>query len=804
MPYEIAALRPGKKEGQTIYKKFGHVDSLKDIYESEAAIKLVPENERYNIYFSIADVEIGTKRKIGVQRVIPFDIDGVEEGTAEEVLQVALDAIGFEFEECYSLASGNGVQFFIELEQPIAKQSYTPEYFKETMPYYLAWCAKIDSAIERNNLRGQCDPMMWKHTTIMRVGGTENRKKTKGVKRATYLNQTSVPQVVDIKKFGKIETQFEPEESTEYAARTPKAVDNEAILTQCEIIKYAKQKPEELTEPMWYHVLGVTARMNDPINVSKSISKNHPSYDPEETVTKVQQQLAKTTGPTLTTTLRTHDKFKALCGTCEHKDKCVTPLHLKSVDFIATENTGFREIKYRTDSNGVKVPIPGPVAYRDLAKYYKKKHNYFCDQDSDQIYIYDNDYFRILEGRYLEQHVDQKIKDPAPLTREVKEAIETLKREVVYSKQAEFDKLEGMVNLENGILNIKEGKLLEHSPKYKFPYKLSVAYDPKAKCPRFIQFLDEITLGDKEIQSLLLEFAAYAIANDKPWAQKALVLLGDGKNGKSVFSNLLAQLIGKDFVSALTMDDINDPTKALKLEGSILNIGQESGTSKYDNEAIKKAIAGEPLQVKRLYFNPHEIVVRSKMVFTCNSLPKTYDPSHGYFRRFIIIPFEAKSGVHFESDPHLFDKLLTERAGIFNLLIEHYKVLHKRGHFAETKRTKLAKDQYREESFPELQFWKDRIAEFPKESVEYNQHKLNNTEVYEAYVRWCENNGEKRKAANQFMKTLGQILPGFHDRKKKIDGRRFVQGIQFKGSVTGGGDLYTVGTPETYYPKGPK
>jgi putative DNA primase/helicase len=59
--------------------------------------------------------------------------------------------------------------------------------------------------------------------------------------------------------------------------------------------------------------------------------------------------------------------------------------------------------------------------------------------------------------------------------------------------------------VQNGLLNVRTRKLLGHTTRFWSPNVLEFGYDPKAKAPRFEQFLEEIFPGDKEAQQGLVE-----------------------------------------------------------------------------------------------------------------------------------------------------------------------------------------------------------------------------------------------------------------------------------------------------------
>ena len=92
-----------------------------------------------------------------------------------------------------------------------------------------------------------------------------------------------------------------------------------------------------------------------------------------------------------------------------------------------------------------------------------------------------------------------------------------------------------LVNVENGMVRVADGVLLPHDPKYLSVVQLPVKYDPAATCPNIDRFVATSFPDDAhdlawEIPGLLMTPAT--------WLQKAILLLGEGANGKSVWLSL--------------------------------------------------------------------------------------------------------------------------------------------------------------------------------------------------------------------------------------------------------------------------
>src|SRR6478672_3756923 len=92
-----------------------------------------------------------------------------------------------------------------------------------------------------------------------------------------------------------------------------------------------------------------------------------------------------------------------------------------------------------------------------------------------------------------------------------------------------------LINLENGILDIRTRTLLPHSPQFLSNNRVPILYDPGATCPKIDEFLLQVFPGDSI--DLAWEILGDLITPDRS-IQKAVCLMGEGGTGKSSFLEL--------------------------------------------------------------------------------------------------------------------------------------------------------------------------------------------------------------------------------------------------------------------------
>ena len=109
-------------------------------------------------------------------------------------------------------------------------------------------------------------------------------------------------------------------------------------------------------------------------------------------------------------------------------------------------------------------------------------------------------------------------------------------------QKEEFNKNNRFINLKNGLFDLKEYKVIAHTPEFLSTIQLPILYDKNAECPNFIKFLHEIFEDDETRIKLIQQLFGYCLTSSTK-AQKAFILQGSGANGKSVLLSILTALV---------------------------------------------------------------------------------------------------------------------------------------------------------------------------------------------------------------------------------------------------------------------
>ena len=275
----------------------------------------------------------------------------------------------------------------------------------------------------------------------------------------------------------------------------------------------------------------------------------------------------------------------------------------------------------------------------------------------------------------------------------------------------------------------------------------------------FDQFMKDVCGNNEALESILLEFTGYILANKSCSFDKSLILTGEGSNGKSTFMKVLKKLVGAGNYSVISTGDFSKETHRQGIDGKLFNLFEETPSHSFlEGGLFKNLSTGGEHVVRKLYKNPYTIENTCKFVFTCNKLPMTKDLSHGFFRRLQIVPFNQK----FEGkrkDRYIAEKLYKELPGIFNKCLRAYASLIARGDFVVTQAVEDVVTDYKLEQ-DNIASWMDECVvfdEIDKDDQDRAKHaKL--SDMYSEYKIYCDVSNEKPYTKNGFSRRLSSLI----------------------------------------------
>ena len=274
-------------------------------------------------------------------------------------------------------------------------------------------------------------------------------------------------------------------------------------------------------------------------------------------------------------------------------------------------------------------------------------------------------------------------------------------------------------------------------------------YEVTAQPEKWYTFLDQVFEGDddhQEKKDLLQEFFGYVFLKDHN-LQKALVLYGDGGNGKSVILDILAMMVPK--VSRLEWGELSDQRNLERLADSWLNVSTEI-SYRETNATIgfKKAIAMETMTANPKYKMPFDFQCTAKFAFATNGLPMTDDPSSGVFRRLMVL--SLNNSFVGKENWNLIHELKQEIPGIFNWALMGARRLKKNKEFTYVPSNMQELQEYRRAINSLQSFYDEGLEMYKDQEIPFQQ-------FYRAYTSYCLETSNKPYARNKIRSLVKQL-----------------------------------------------
>jgi len=413
-----------------------------------------------------------------------------------------------------------------------------------------------------------------------------------------------------------------------------------------------------------------------------------------------------------------------------------------------------------------------PVKLRDydlMTACFNHKHNFLVHSDSQTVYTYTGTHYEPMIKDIVEAYGFHMLREGKKSSRDISEFYTHVKNTRPTTKEWWDETTKGLINLQNGVFDTVTGRFTNgHSKARGFRYCLPYKYDPEATAPMFQKMLHDITCERSDLKTVLLEFIGYCISNDPCYSDKVLVLTGEGSNGKSRFMSVVRGLVGSGALS-LGHNDLSNKFMIGMLDKVKYVLFEEmpSFTTKNFWEEIKGLASGKETTADEKFKRPYTFQNKAKLIFTCNKLPSGTDPSHGFFRRLLIVPFEATFKQGTEGFIHNIDEQIVaqELSGVFNMIWEAY------GKFRD-----------RNFMFTECQAINEKVAEYKEDHDSVARwcidaqfgvtddlgRAVNKQEMFSDYKRWCQETGAYPVSMIEMIRRLVVRYPVLREKHRNF------------------------------------
>jgi putative DNA primase/helicase len=406
-----------------------------------------------------------------------------------------------------------------------------------------------------------------------------------------------------------------------------------------------------------------------------------------------------------------------------------------------------------------------------IAEQILSKYSLATLEKTEEVLVYQDGIYVPAEG-LIKAKVEEI--EPNATSSLVNEVIGHIQRRT-YVKREEFDSDIHIINLQNGLYNLKTREFMPHTHEYLSRVQLPLNYEPSAKCPNFLKFLRQVMPDHDDGRLLLEEFASclWRSAN----LQLAYMHVGKGANGKSTLFKVMEVLFGKQNISHESIHNLAwNRFAAAELDGKLANIHADiSNTEIAHTGILKQVISGDPITVEKKHKDPFALESYAKHFFSCNDLPQVYDSSDAWFRRWIIIEWKEQFTGD-KADKNIIETLTTEEelSGILNILLGITRKLIQKGKLSANKTTEQIRLEWQERA--------DLVQAFINNNIQKDANNyITKEELYSRYVQWCNSHNYASKSQKSFSERVKQLLP-VEETTPKVAGKRVRawKGIQFK------------------------
>lgn len=380
-------------------------------------------------------------------------------------------------------------------------------------------------------------------------------------------------------------------------------------------------------------------------------------------------------------------------------------------------------------------------------------HRAICDYfvNRGDIFVLGGECYQYRDGVYVEasSHVRNTIKDMIVVDslitqNRIMECFRLLCDDVRLQRTAsELNADKNLINFQNGVWDIERGVLLPHDSKYlqtlQIPHKVG-EYVPFKKT-RLYNFFMKTQLPKEDIM-MLLKYMAYCLTLDYG-LKTFMILCGQSNTGKSVLIRFFETMVGRQNVSSLSMHELNMRFYPSQLYNRLLNSCADNSSLPLSSiENLKKITGGDQIMHEKKGKEPFFFVPFCKLIFSFNQLPlQLEEKSNAFYKRMRILFMNTEL---FLNNEYVND--LCSEEGVSEVIPYLLKLLPMK----DIPRTSMS-DKYVES----LRQDSDSIHAFIAKNCELGHScTVGKDALYEAYCRYCVDNGRESHKKHAFMRNL--------------------------------------------------
>jgi putative DNA primase/helicase len=335
-----------------------------------------------------------------------------------------------------------------------------------------------------------------------------------------------------------------------------------------------------------------------------------------------------------------------------------------------------------------------------------------------------------------------------------------------------------LLGVRNGVVELHTGSFRPARRDDYVTRRAAVAFDPGSRCPTWLQFLDAVTGGNKELIAYVQRACGYLLTG-LIREEVVFVLSGTGRNGKSTFRETLHALLGDYAIGAdagllVARQTAGGATPDVaRLHGRRLVAINETAENDRLNEArVKFLTSNDKITARNLYEKPFDFTPTHKAFLTTNHKPIVQGTDEGIWRRIHLWPFNLMIPAEKVEKDFRERRLLPELPGILNWALEGLAAYCREG-LNPPACVLAATEEYRQDM--------DLVGQWIDERCELDAGACTpSSRLYNDYAQWAPNEVGWAIKRPRFGRDLA--ARGFKP-KKGTNGRREVCGLRLKDGI---------------------
>jgi len=324
----------------------------------------------------------------------------------------------------------------------------------------------------------------------------------------------------------------------------------------------------------------------------------------------------------------------------------------------------------------------------------------------------------------------------------------------VMSSLSDFDNDPDLLNVANGVIDLRTGILNPPSPIKKFTYACPVEYKPDADCGYWCHWLNE-AIGDEQLVKYIQTTIGYSLTGHTR-EEILLYLYGPPRSGKGTFTETILAMLGQPlakevdfsmFTAQRSGDDQNFDLAPLR-PCRFVAASESNSYERFNAAKVKRLTGGNEVYCafkRRTHFNYKP---QYKIWLSSNEPINANPDDEAVWGRIRVIEFpesylgkENKGLKARMKTPEILQGVL---AWAVAGAIQWYG-MEERG-LPELDRQQKTKRSQRDEL--------DHVEQWIEECCERGDYFTASAKLYQSYKDWCIGNGVEPKRQNGFARTL--------------------------------------------------